>query len=278
MTNEHDDQLERRIRFVAKHYQEGRLDTDKAWKKFASGHAITRRLPFRRYWFHAAAVVFVLVGLGTWHLLERNEPDWVSIVSAPGQLKDVYLPDSTLVSLAGDSWLRYDAKRYGKERRVVEMNGKAFFQVTRNETRPFSVKTKVTEVTVLGTSFQVDERYNVTEVNVVTGKVSFTAGENKENVILTAGMSALYAMDKKEITVVTEEDVNKLSWKTGLLRFNDTPIEHVIEVLSAHYGVKITNRTKGQGLKLTATFNKLPLEEVLLVVNQTLDTGLVIVP
>ena len=42
-------------------------------------------------------------------------------------MKDVYLPDSTLVALAGDSWIRYDAKRYDKERRAVEMNGKAFF-------------------------------------------------------------------------------------------------------------------------------------------------------
>ena len=94
-------------------------------------------------------------------------------------MKDVYLPDSTLVALAGDSWIRYDAKRYDKERRAVEMNGKAFFQVTRNEARPFSVKTSQTEVTVLGTSFQIDEKPTVTEVNVVTGKVCFTAGGGK---------------------------------------------------------------------------------------------------
>lgn len=42
-------------------------------------------------------------------------------LTAPGQMKDVYLPDSTLVALAGDSWIRYDAKRYDKERRAVEV-------------------------------------------------------------------------------------------------------------------------------------------------------------
>ena len=43
----------------------------------------------------------------------------------------------------------------------------------------------------------------------------FYRGEEKENVILTAGMSAQYSMENKEITVVTEEDVNKLAWRTG---------------------------------------------------------------
>ena len=153
MNNEHGNKLEQRVRFVAKRYREGSLDPDKAWQKFASEHAISRKVSFRRYWIGAAAVVLVLVGLGTWFTVERNAPDWVAITTAPGQMKDVYLPDSTLVALAGDSWIRYDAKRYDKERRAVEMNGKAFFQVTRNEARPFSVETSQTEVYGTGNKF-----------------------------------------------------------------------------------------------------------------------------
>lgn len=276
--DEQDNIFEQRIRFVAKHYRAGSLDTDKAWEKFAVERTITHRFRFRQYWLGTAATLLLLVGLTTWYALQRNSPDWVTVVSAPGQLKDVYLPDSTLISLAGDSWIRYDAKTYGKEGRVIEMMGKAFFQVRRNETRPFSVQTKLTKVTVLGTSFQVDERTTTTEVNVITGKVSFTANANHENVILTAGMSALYTMDEKKITVVTEEDVNLLSWKTGLLRFNDAPLESVMDDLSAYYHVKIANQMKNEGTKLTATFNNLPLEEVLRVVNQTLDARLVVIP
>lgn len=89
--NEHDNKLEQRIRFVAKRYREGSLDPDKAWQKFASEHAISRKVSFRRYWIGAAAVVLVLVGLGTWFTVERNAPDWVAITTATGQMKDVYL-------------------------------------------------------------------------------------------------------------------------------------------------------------------------------------------
>ena len=158
-----------------------------------------------------------LIGFGTFYVKERNNPEWVSVATVSGQLKDVYLPDSTLVSMAGNSTLRYDVKKYGKERRVVEMTGKAFFQVKRNEARPFSVHTAMTEVTVLGTSFQVSEQPDMTEVDVVTGKVRFAAGKEPEPVILTAGMSASYSNEKKEIeNEINIEEIGSESLETLL--------------------------------------------------------------
>ena len=262
MNNEQEHKLEQRIRFVAKHYEEGRLDTDKAWQKFAGKHQVRHTVSFRRYWMAAASVLLLLIGFGT-------------VTTEPGQIMEVYLPDSTLISMAGNSSIRYDKKAYGKERRVVEMKGKAFFQVTRNEARPFSVYTERTEVTVLGTSFQIDEQPDGTDVDVMTGKVSFgVTGSETDKVILTAGMSASYSMESKGITILEEEDLNTLSWKTRQLRFNDTPLEKVVSDLSEYYQVNIINKAETPNLKLTATFNDLPLEDVLLVINQTLDTRL----
>lgn len=279
MNKEQENKLEQRIRFIAKHYEDGRLDTDKAWQQFAGKHQVCRTVSFRRYWMIAASVVLLLIGFGTYFVTEYNSPKWVAVTTAPEQVKDVYLPDSTLISMAGGSSIRYDMKAYGKERRVVEMKGKAFFQVMRNEARPFSVYTKQTEVTVLGTSFQIDERPGGTDVDVMTGKVSFGAtGSQADKVILTAGMSASYSMEKKEITLIEEEDLNTLSWKTRQLRFSDTPLEKVISDLNEYYQVKVINKAETPNLKLTATFNDLPLEDVLLVINQTLDTRLTPAP
>ncbi|WP_288205917.1 FecR domain-containing protein [uncultured Parabacteroides sp.] len=275
MNNGQENKLEQRIRFVAKHYEEGRLDTDKAWQQFAGKHQVRRTVSFRRYWMAAASVFLLLIGFGTYFITERNSSEWVAVTTGPGQIKEVYLPDSTLISMAGSSSIRYDVKTYGKERRVVEMKGKAFFQVTRNEARPFSVYTERTEVTVLGTSFQINEQPGGTDVNVMTGKVSFGAtGSETDKVILTAGMSASFSMESNGITILEEEDLNSLSWKTRQLRFNDTPLEKVIDDLNEYYQVKVINKTETPNLKLTATFNDLPLEDVLLVINQTLDTRL----
>lgn len=275
MSNEHENKGEQRLRFVAKRYREESLDTDRAWKRFADSRNIRPAVSFRRYWMAVASVILLCIGIGTWWVTDYDRPRWVAITTAPGQLKEVWLPDSTLVSMAGGSSLRYDARKYGEERRVVEMKGKAFFQVKRNEARPFSVYTERTEVIVLGTSFQVREQTPVTEVNVLTGKVCFAAGqEEKDRVILTAGMSASYSMEKKEMTILAEENLNNLSWKTKQLRFNDTPLSKVIEDLCNYYEVPVVNQAENPDIRLTATFNDLPLEEVLTVINQTLDVRL----
>lgn len=275
MNDEQQDKFDRRVRFVAKHYREGALDTDRAWERFASGRGIRRASLVRRYGVWAAAVFLLLVGIGIGFLLERGRPDWVAVATRPGETKAVFLPDSSEITLAGGSEIRYDRKKYGKERRVVEMKGKAFFQVKRVETRPFSVYTSQTVVTVLGTSFQVAENGPLTEVYVETGKVRFAPAEGKKEVILTPGMSAGYSAENREIAVSVEAQDNTLAWKTGRLQFTNTPLEKVIEELNEYYQAQIRNKVPASGLKLTATFDQLPLGEVLMVINQTLDTQLV---
>lgn len=277
MSDKQEDKLEKRIRFVARHYREGGLDTKIAWKRFAAKKDIHRTVPLRRYLWAVASVVLLLVGITSIYVWDKNRPEWVMVSTAPGQLKDVYLPDSTLVSMAGDSWIRYNAKEYRKSRRDVEMRGKAFYEVTHDESRPFSVQTGWTEVEVLGTAFQIHERPASVEVNVSTGKVKFsTRDENKkEHVILTKGMTAKFSMETQEINVLTEEDQNYLSWKTGVLRFHNTPLEEVIEDLTDYYNVSVKSRTSIRGERLTATFESLPLDHVLLIINQTLDVRLV---
>ncbi len=279
MNNEQEQRWEERIRFVARHYREGALNTDRVWQQFAEKQQIQRTVPFRRYWIAAASVLLLLIGWGSFQLMERNSSDWIVISTAIGERKDVFLPDSTLVAMAGNSCLRYDAKAYGKERRTVEMQGKSYFQVTRNESQPFSVRTTATQVTVLGTSFQVSEQVNATEVYVLTGKVRFDAINEEtetEAVILTAGMTASYA--EKRMNMREESSLNRLAWHTRQLRFQDTPLEQVIRDLNDYYQVTIRNQSNKHNLKLTATFENLSLDEVLSVINQTLDIRLTVTP
>ncbi|MDR1624784.1 MAG: FecR domain-containing protein [Tannerellaceae bacterium] len=278
MDHRQDDKLEERIRFVAKHYRQGGLNAERAWNRLARDKGIRRPTPRLRYLMAAASCAVLLVSAAALYYWKAHTPRWVAITAAAGQLKEVYLPDSTLVSMSGGSRIRYDARAFGKTRREVQMNGKAFYRVMRDESRPFSIRTKMAEVTVLGTGFQINQQDASVRVHVATGKVSFSAGEGdkKENVILTADMSASYSMKTKEMKTLTEEDVNYLSWKTGLLQFSNTPLEKVIEDLSDYYQVGIKSRSMIRGEKLTATFNRLPLEEVLLVINQTLDVRLAV--
>jgi ferric-dicitrate binding protein FerR (iron transport regulator) len=276
MHNRQQDHSEHRIDFVTKHYREGHLNADEAWRRFASGQNIRRAIPLRRYgWIAAASVILLLVGFGSFFQWKSAKPEWVVIATASGELKEVYLPDSTLVSLAGDSQIRYEKKAYGKQRREVAMDGKAFFRVTPDASHPFAVQTGAAETEVLGTTFQIDCRAAAIQINVVTGKVGFRAGKVDKRIILTAGMAANYSMETQNISVRTTDNNNFLSWKTGILRFDNTPLEQVIEDLSVHYQTPVKSKSMIRGEKLTATFDGLPLDEVILVIYQTLDVRLV---
>lgn len=267
----------KRFGFVLRRYKENALDAGNAWRQFAGRQGIRHSLPFRRYLFAAAASLLLLIGAGSMiYLMKLSDSQWVIITAGNGERKDVFLPDSTCVTLAGNSELRYNNKKYGKKRRAVQLKGKAFFEVTRDESRPFSIQTKATETVVLGTSFMITETKDSTSLYIESGKVSFSGA--KGGIILTAGMSAVCNHEAEEANLMDgPEQPNILAWKTGELVFNNTPLYTVIRDLSEYYRVRIINNVQADdNLKLTATFTGLPVDEVLLIINQTLETSLAI--
>ena len=279
MDNKPDDMWEEHLRFVAKHYQEERLDANRAWKRFAAERPVVRRNLFQRYWMGAAAaVLLLLVGITSLWWSRQTAPEWVVVATRPGQYLEVCLPDSSWVSLAARSSLRYDRKHFGKQLRRVEMQGKAYFQVSRDEAHPFSVQTAQTCVTVLGTSFQVDASEAAETVHVVSGKVNFKPLKQEQGLVLTAGMSATYADRQMRLLTKQEQNPNDLSWKTRELHFDEAPLKQVMEEVGRCYQVKIRDRKATAGVKLTATYRNLSLEELLEVINQTLGTRLEAVP
>jgi hypothetical protein len=93
-----------------------------------------------------------------------------------------YLPDSTRIFLNKNSSLTYPENFDGLTRTVI-LTGEAFFEVKRNEHKPFIIEAGNTETKVLGTSFNIkeDAKNKKVEVSVVTGKVQFKAKKNTKN-------------------------------------------------------------------------------------------------
>ncbi|MDD4515529.1 FecR domain-containing protein [Massilibacteroides sp.] len=276
MINKHEDKFEQRIRFVAKYYRKGAIDADKAWTKFAEREKVKQKYFLFRYRHAVAAVILLCLTMTTWYFMTNEKEEWLVLTTASGQVKNVFLPDSSMALMAENSTIKYDLIAFKKGSREVEMKGKIFFQVKRMESSPFSVSTVNTVVTVLGTSFQLDEKGDRTELYVNTGKVAFADKDGKEELILTAGMSAVYKKDEASMISEPKDNTNALSWKTKELHFNNTPLKDVIGDLSEYYHVKIINRLENGNKHLTASFNNLPLDEVLLIINQTLDVHLVV--
>jgi ferric-dicitrate binding protein FerR (iron transport regulator) len=103
------------------------------------------------------------------------------VITESGSRTHIQLPDGSSVWLNASSDLTYD-KEFGKNLREVNLIGEAFFDVVKDPAHPFIIHTKVIDVKVLGTQFNVKAYPNdaYTETSLIRGNVEVTV-KNRPN-------------------------------------------------------------------------------------------------
>ena len=142
------DKEERKLQFVLRYYEDGKLDTRKALKKITG---IAHQNKVSGFWacFSGIAAA-ILICVVSYTLLSRKEHHTV-LITADAMVTRYFLPDSTLAILSKGATLEYDADKYGQANREVNMSGKIYFSVRRNALSPFIATTEYAQVKVLGT-------------------------------------------------------------------------------------------------------------------------------
>lgn len=123
------------------------------------------------------------------------------------------------------------------------------------------------DVTVLGTSFNIKVSSVQIDLSVKTGRVMFSPFQNGSKSILSEGQAITYDSEKGEIVAKTAQNAD--AWLTKELTFVDTPLEEVCKQLSAYYHADIKLQNNKRNKKLNATFKNQTLAQVLEVLNET---------
>ncbi len=193
-----------------------------------------------------------------------EEVKWLSF-TADQHPRHLELPDGSKVVLNKNSQLKY--REDFTRNRELQLNGEAFFEVVKSEVK-FEVVTSQLRVTVLGTSFNVLDRNNENAaVYTVSGKVQVTGGESE--VTLLADDYCI--IKNRELLKGKGFDRNKLAWKTGILAFQQVPVNEVVTALEEYYQVKIEVAVDNE-CKVTSTFLKKDLPQAMEMLSQI--TGL----
>lgn len=224
----------------------------------------------RKQWMQLAAAMFLVSGL-IWIYTTVYNPT-VQITTASNEVKKVVLPDGSQVWLNHSSQLSYRKKLLGKQR-VVDLNGEAYFEVTKNAEKPFVIHTEQANVQVLGTAFNLKAIANTkaASLNVTEGKVQFTSKYSNESGIVVAGQKALIDNQGK-LQPIEPMVINDMAWKSDQLVFNNMPMKEVCRILENHFNIVISVTDSNiYNCHFTATFNKPKLSKVLSVVCQTLQ-------
>lgn len=265
---------DRMIDFVAKSYEENRFDPKKALARSQNG-SLRRSLSLskRTVMLKRIAGVAAAAAVGIFLYLSWLT-SWTGY-AAYDIAQTFTLPDSSSVTLAPGSTLRLQKH---KDKRLVQMTGKVYFNVRHDDRAPFRVDAGSGFVKVLGTRFQVDSRDPIS-VSVVSGKVLFSAiRSGEEALILTKGQSAVLDPAASKPVEITPKHPNPAAWATGEFIYDNSPLPEVLSELSEYYDVTLVafdaGHSSGESRRLSGEFSTSSLQEILNLINSALGTDI----
>ena len=187
--------------------------------------------------------VAAAIAVGVFFGFRQYETDTsiaVETLSAPaGLITESILSDGTKICLNAGSKL--EIINYKKNERRVRLYGEAYFDVTRDEMRPFIVETGKIAVRVLGTEFDVNSKGDEHSVVLVRGAVQVDSQTDEETLSYRLVPGQRFSRNPSDgsgnIAHVTTEDYT--SWINGYLKFEKLPLGQVILKIQDYYGICI---------------------------------------
>ncbi|CAN0352646.1 unnamed protein product [Phaeothamnion confervicola] len=240
-----------------------------------------KSLHFLFKWRWAAAAVLVLMAWGGYqwrmryagqngNLSGKVAENLISKTNTTAAPMWVLLSDGSRVSLQPQSTIAYPP-HFQNARREIILKGKAFFEVVRNEQKPFLVHTAQLTTKVLGTSFWVNNAPagKGVEVSVVTGKVfvfqkdkekEAASGDLTSGVILSRNQSVKFTSESTSfIATLVKRPVMEDAYRNAFV-FDDARLTNVAQTLEKAYGIDIIlTNDKLKNCLFTADINNQPL-------------------
>lgn len=223
--------------------------TSREWERFtrrliAQPQKSKKSLSINK-WYRVAAVVAIslLVASQAIQYFKTGEPVYITSVAPQGSVSQTILPDGTMIYLNAGSEIKYDVNPGGKSREV-SIKGEAWFDVQRNEKKPFIVHTSYYDVKVLGTRFNV-KAYEDEETVATTleeGSVCIRSTDKfkiKEELTLRSGEQLTFNKSNRKLQLKKVDTRLFTSWKENKLIFLEMSFADLVKLLERKYGVEI---------------------------------------
>ena len=168
------------------------------------------------------------------------------------------LADGTEVWLNAETEIRYPVQFTG-DKRVVYLDGEAYFTVAPDKNKPFTVVSTHASVSVLGTQFNFraypDERD--VQTTLVSGSVIMQSEKYKQQIKLVPGEQGVL---EKNSAKLMKQEVNTYlytAWKDGRFAFRDARLEDLFNILARWYDLSIFYQSpEAKDIRFTGDLNK----------------------
>ncbi|MEM9158568.1 MAG: FecR domain-containing protein [Verrucomicrobiota bacterium] len=203
-------------------------------------------------WWKRGAGIGLAASIAFFFLLDI----WVlnaDFSTSTAEQSELTLEDGSLIALAPESALDVDFSE--SVRRVHLLRGDAYFEISRDEKRPFQVEAGGKRVTVLGTAFEVTHSGSSVVVSVFHGEVRVEDKEaespRSENLLI----GDRYSMSEDKPAVrskVVPEDI--ASWRENMLVAQELPISEVVDALRGYHSGSILVSDSLSSQRVTGLF------------------------
>ncbi len=197
----------------------------------------------------AAAASVTAIAFGIWWIGARTgHLQYSQVKTGFGEIKTIILPDSTVVTLNGNSSMRIPDQWTEKSGRQVWLEGEAYFQVQKKPAtvEKFVVHTRQVDVEVLGTKFNVNVRRQKAVVSLEEGKVRLSVHGNdtavleKAPLVMRPGQVVVIDAAGHRAKVNEENNVTTHSgWTRHEFHFDNTSLEEIARLIEDTYGYKM---------------------------------------
>ncbi len=244
-----------------------------------------------RYRISVIAIILLMLSLPLWYfrlslfkpfMQRESNINWISKETEYGQRYTFKLSDGTLVKLNSGSRISYP-EIFSDSLRWVEFEGEAFFEIAKDASKPFLIRSGNIETMVLGTSFNLNSKAEAEkfELAVVTGSVKVSHDRKEHNLeerFVNPSQSAVWDHQNNKFIVQNYDPATVLAWTQGILVFDNCSFEDILFKLEKWYGVHIEtsqlNREIPKGY--TGKYKDKSLETVLQGISYVLDFKYVI--
>ncbi|MFZ4861185.1 FecR family protein [Sphingobacterium sp. Mn56C] len=227
-----------------------RVSADAAWQKFqpalspspAIKHPVVSspKIAVWRRWAVAAALILGLLFAALYYY---HRPVATLLLTAQKQGRQITLPDGSILVLAENTVVSYNARNFRGNRKITLKQGKIFVDIKGGlKDAPFEIEAADILIKDIGTSFDVQVDSAKVEVNVATGVVEMRhpyAAEDKAKLLVNANEKGVYDRETARLHRSTIVNPNFKSWHDKRLKYTEASLAQIAADLKQIYYVDV---------------------------------------
>ncbi len=187
----------------------------------------------------AACALLAVVGLAV--TTYTRPPEGRTYSTSIGGRETIAFRDGSQIELNTDTSVRV-LDEAGK-RQVWLDRGEAYFDITHDSARPFTVWIADRRVTDVGTKFDIRQSPNHLELSVIEGRVSVASAQSTQSsqpLLLSQGDVLVATADAMSVVKRQPQTMKRdLGWRRGMLVFNNIPLSEAVAEFNRYSAEKL---------------------------------------